>query len=121
MIRDAKEQDSRRRGWVRIFPTSESWNTYGALLEYGSSNNLILHEHLFPGMMRKPASRVRTRMRENKKRSKSATQEKEEQSLEMLSENSETLSPRQLRVAQYEKHLNKGHRAPLKNKSLKTC
>ena len=119
MIRDAKEQDSRRRGWVRIFPTSESWNIYGALLEYGSSNNLILHEHLFPGMMRKPASRMRTRLGENKNRGKSAMQNKEEQSLEMLSENRETLSPRQLRVAQYEKHLSKGHKAPLKNKSIK--
>ena len=61
MVRDAKEQYARRRGWVRIFPTSETWNNYGALLEYSSSNNLILHEHLFPDVMMKPANRVRSR------------------------------------------------------------
>ena len=42
----------------RIFPTSETWNNYGALLEYSSSNNLILHENLFPDVLMKPANRV---------------------------------------------------------------
>ena len=43
----------------RIFPTNETWNNYGALLEYSSSNNLILHENLFPDVLMKPANRVR--------------------------------------------------------------
>ena len=42
----------------RIFPTNETWNNYGALLEYSSSNNLILHENLFPDVLMKPANRV---------------------------------------------------------------
>ena len=42
----------------RIFPTSETWNNYGALLEYSSTNNLILHENLFPDVTMKPANRV---------------------------------------------------------------
>ena len=44
--------------FLRIFPTNETWNNYGALLEYSSSNNLILHENLFPDVLMKPANRV---------------------------------------------------------------
>ena len=54
---NVQEQYARRRGWVRVFPTAETWNSYGALLEYSSSNNLLLHEHLFPNVMMKPANR----------------------------------------------------------------
>ena len=48
MIRNAREENSRRGGWVRIFPTAETWSTYGSMLEFSSPNNQILHEHLFP-------------------------------------------------------------------------
>ena len=34
--------------FFRIFPTEETWNNYGPLLDFGSTNNLVLHEHLFP-------------------------------------------------------------------------
>ena len=128
MIRDAKKQECRRRGWVCIFPTVETWNTYGALLEFGSSNNLILHEHLFPGMIRKPANKIRPRFKDNKKRSKSAGQSTFEKKLATtesfenkfnLSESPRALSPGELRVAQYEKHLEKGHKTSIKTKNSK--
>ena len=127
----------RRKGWVRIFPTADTWNNYGALLEYSSSNNLILHEHLFPDVMMKPANRVRSRFKEGfnevRKRSQSAGPGKfdkragpvgKEESfdkgpkspkLRAEEEGSEEEekpkkpSPGELRVAQYEKHLDKGN------------
>ena len=34
MVRNAKEENSRRGGWVRIFPTAETWSLYGSMLEY---------------------------------------------------------------------------------------
>ena len=53
MIKNAREENSRRGGYVRIFPTSETWSLYGSILEFSSPNNQILHEHLFPEAMRK--------------------------------------------------------------------
>ena len=57
MIRNAREENSRRGGWVRVFPTAETWPAYGSMLEFSSPNNQILHEHLFPESARKHASR----------------------------------------------------------------
>ena len=34
MVRNAKEENNRRGGWVRIFPTAETWSLYGSMLEY---------------------------------------------------------------------------------------
>lgn len=58
MIRNAREENARRGGWVRIFPTAETWPTYGSMLEFSSPNNQILHEHLFPEAARKHAIRT---------------------------------------------------------------
>lgn len=58
MIRNAREENARRGGWVRIFPTAETWPTYGSMLEFSSPNNQILHEHLFPEAARKHAMRT---------------------------------------------------------------
>ena len=57
MIRNAREENSRRGGWVRIFPTAETWSTYGSMLEFSSPNNQILHEHLFPETTKKHSLR----------------------------------------------------------------
>ena len=57
MIRNAREENARRGGWVRVFPTAETWPAYGSMLEFSSPNNQILHEHLFPESARKHASR----------------------------------------------------------------
>ena len=146
MIRDAKEQYARRKGWVRIFPTSETWNNYGALLEYSSSNNLILHEHLFPDVMMKPANRVRSRFKDGfqevRKRSQSAGPgsgvskrvskdesfdrapkspklRAEEDTSDGEAEKPKKPTPGELRCAQYEKPLEKGHRTTIKKKEGK--
>ena len=141
MIRDVKEQYNRRRGWVRIFPTSETWNNYGALLEYSSNNNLILHEHLFPDVMMKPANRVRSRFKEGfnevRKRSQSAGPGKrvsKDESFDRgakspklrseddnsdVEERPKKPSASELRCAQYEKPLEKGHRTTIKKREGK--
>jgi len=56
MVRNAREENSRRGGFVRIFPTAETWSGYGYLLEYSSQNNLILHEHLYPAIAKRKTS-----------------------------------------------------------------
>ena len=48
IVRDVEEQQERRRGWVRIFPTEQTWALYGSLLDFSSSTNLTLQEHLYP-------------------------------------------------------------------------
>ena len=53
MVKNAREEHSRRGGYVRIFPTTETWSLYGSILEFSSPNNQILHEHLFPDAMKK--------------------------------------------------------------------
>ena len=53
MIKNAKEENARRGGYVRIFPTCDTWALYGSILEFSSPNNQILHEHLFPEVMKK--------------------------------------------------------------------
>ena len=68
IVRDVEEQHERRRGWVRrcdhqrvltlcvtakvrIFPTEDTWNNYGSLLDFGSSNNLVMLGHTDTMMM----------------------------------------------------------------------
>ncbi|TRY73203.1 hypothetical protein TCAL_16885 [Tigriopus californicus] len=53
MVRNAREENQRRGGWVRVFPTADTWQNYGSILEYSSQNNLILHEHLYPNAVKK--------------------------------------------------------------------
>ena len=36
---------------VRIFPTEDTWNNYGSLLDFGSSNNLVMLGHTDTMMM----------------------------------------------------------------------
>jgi hypothetical protein len=58
MVRNAREENTRRGGWVRIFPTADTWPMYSSMLEYSSPNNQILHEHLFPEAARKQVLRA---------------------------------------------------------------
>ena len=60
MVKNAREENARRGGWVRIFPTAETWPNYGSMLEFSSPNNQILHEHLFPDAARKTSFRPPT-------------------------------------------------------------
>lgn len=58
MVRNAREENTRRGGWVRIFPTPDTWQNYGGILEYSSQNNLILHEHLYPNATRDGLTKI---------------------------------------------------------------
>ena len=42
---------SRVTAQVRIFPTEDTWSNYGSLLDFGSSNNLVLLDHTDTVMM----------------------------------------------------------------------
>ncbi|CAD5121869.1 DgyrCDS10332 [Dimorphilus gyrociliatus] len=48
IVRRAKEENNRRGGWVRIFPTQDSWELYGNFLQYSSNNNWTLFQHFYP-------------------------------------------------------------------------
>ena len=94
IVRDVEEQQERRRGWVRIFPTEATWALYGSLLDFSSCSNLSLQEHLYPQTVIRPLSKTR-RLRDkagNKERS--------------LEENHLDQDEMAERIAQYEKPLN---------------
>ncbi|XP_057344281.1 tubulin polyglutamylase TTLL5 isoform X8 [Manis pentadactyla] len=47
VLRRVKEENDRRGGFIRIFPTSETWEIYGSYLEHKTSMNYMLATHLF--------------------------------------------------------------------------
>ncbi|XP_055362017.1 tubulin polyglutamylase TTLL5 isoform X3 [Betta splendens] len=49
VLRRIKEEYERRGGFVRIFPTAETWELYGGYLESKSSMNIMLANRLFHG------------------------------------------------------------------------
>ncbi|KAM3871354.1 tubulin polyglutamylase TTLL5 [Diretmus argenteus] len=49
VLRRIKEEHDRRGGFVRIFPTSETWELYGGYLESKTSMNSMLANRLFHG------------------------------------------------------------------------
>ncbi|XP_018026863.1 uncharacterized protein LOC108682243 [Hyalella azteca] len=58
LLRQVMEEQQRRGGWARIFPTPDSWSSYGGLQEYDSPLNLMLHTHLYPHVQRNTRLRV---------------------------------------------------------------
>lgn len=49
LVRRSREEYRRRGGWIRIFPTEDSWALYSALFAQPISlYNLVLHQRLFP-------------------------------------------------------------------------
>ena len=49
LVRRSHEEHHRRGGWIRIFPTEDSWALYSALFAQPISlYNLVLHQRLFP-------------------------------------------------------------------------
>nr|XP_006814255.1 PREDICTED: tubulin polyglutamylase TTLL5-like [Saccoglossus kowalevskii] len=48
IIRETKEENQRRGGWIRIFPSPESWEKYGNFLESRTTHNEMLHRKLYP-------------------------------------------------------------------------
>ncbi|XP_021101887.1 tubulin polyglutamylase TTLL5 isoform X13 [Heterocephalus glaber] len=47
VLRRVKEENDRRGGFIRIFPTSETWEIYGSYLEHRTSMNYMLATRLF--------------------------------------------------------------------------
>nr|XP_004055521.4 tubulin polyglutamylase TTLL5 isoform X17 [Gorilla gorilla gorilla]XP_055216993.1 tubulin polyglutamylase TTLL5 isoform X17 [Gorilla gorilla gorilla] len=51
VLRRVKEENDRRGGFIRIFPTSETWEIYGSYLEHKTSMNYMLATRLFQDRM----------------------------------------------------------------------
>ncbi|CAL1529409.1 unnamed protein product [Lymnaea stagnalis] len=47
IVRRVREEEARKGGWIRIFPTTDSWETYGSFLQFPTSHNLMLHQRLY--------------------------------------------------------------------------
>ncbi|XP_038597569.1 tubulin polyglutamylase TTLL5 isoform X2 [Tachyglossus aculeatus] len=47
VLRRVKEENERSGGFIRIFPTPETWGIYGSFLEYKTSMNYMLATRLF--------------------------------------------------------------------------
>ncbi|XP_050404221.1 tubulin polyglutamylase TTLL5 [Patella vulgata] len=47
ILRRVKEEESRRKGWVRIFPSADSWDTHSQYLQFNTTHNLMLHQRLY--------------------------------------------------------------------------
>ncbi|XP_013365581.1 PREDICTED: tubulin polyglutamylase TTLL5 isoform X6 [Chinchilla lanigera] len=64
VLRRVKEENDRRGGFIRIFPTSETWEIYGSYLEHKTSMNYMLATRLFQdrGNTRRSLLTGRTRM-----------------------------------------------------------
>ncbi|XP_062587212.1 tubulin polyglutamylase TTLL5-like isoform X4 [Saccostrea cucullata] len=48
ILRRIKEEDQRKGGWVRIFPTPDSWDLYSSFLQFSTTHNLMVHSRLYP-------------------------------------------------------------------------
>ncbi|NWS93018.1 TTLL5 polyglutamylase, partial [Toxostoma redivivum] len=49
VLRRVREENERRGGFIRIFPTPLTWDLYGSFLEHKTSMNYMLATHLFKG------------------------------------------------------------------------
>ncbi|KAG1936374.1 tubulin polyglutamylase TTLL5 [Pimephales promelas] len=63
VLRRVQEEYDRRGGFVRIFPTPDTWEHYSVYLEYKTSMNAMLANKLFHG--RSVTSRSRSRANDN--------------------------------------------------------
>lgn len=49
IFKGISEEHNRRGGWVRLFPTSDTWEFFSQYLEVRTTSyNLMLHQKLFP-------------------------------------------------------------------------
>ncbi|CAI8020070.1 Tubulin polyglutamylase TTLL5, partial [Geodia barretti] len=55
MVRDCWQEYERRCGFVRVFPSHDSWDLYSSLLESKGRLNFILHQELYPGKIKGPS------------------------------------------------------------------
>ena len=49
IFKSIQDENNRRGGWVRLFPTSDTWEFFSQYLETRTTSyNLMLHQKLFP-------------------------------------------------------------------------
>ncbi|XP_028842922.1 tubulin polyglutamylase TTLL5 isoform X2 [Denticeps clupeoides] len=61
VLRRTREEHQRRGGFIRIFPTLDSWDLYSGYLEFKTTMNSMLANKLFHGRSMKATSTLRTR------------------------------------------------------------
>ncbi|XP_072350544.1 tubulin polyglutamylase TTLL5 isoform X1 [Scyliorhinus torazame] len=61
VMRRTMEEDERKGGFIRIFPTADTWELYGQFLEHKTTLNYVLATRLFAGRKRKAATSARPR------------------------------------------------------------
>uniref|UniRef100_A0A8C7PTL5 Tubulin--tyrosine ligase-like protein 5 n=1 Tax=Oncorhynchus mykiss TaxID=8022 RepID=A0A8C7PTL5_ONCMY len=61
VLRRIREEHERRGGFIRIFPTPETWELYSGYLEYKTSMNSMLANRLFHGRLGKAVVTSRSR------------------------------------------------------------
>ncbi|XP_071780297.1 tubulin polyglutamylase TTLL5 [Centroberyx gerrardi] len=61
VLRKIKEEYERRGGFIRIFPTPETWELYSGYLESKTSMNSMLANRLFHGRLGRPSVTARPR------------------------------------------------------------
>ncbi|XP_067894554.1 tubulin polyglutamylase TTLL5 isoform X2 [Heterodontus francisci] len=61
VVRRTMEENERKGGFIRIFPTADTWELYGQFLEHKTTLNYVLAAGLFTGRMRKPVTSARSR------------------------------------------------------------
>nr|XP_055029113.1 tubulin polyglutamylase TTLL5 isoform X3 [Misgurnus anguillicaudatus] len=65
VLRRVQEEYERRGGFVRIFPTADTWELYSGYLEYKTSMNAMLANKLFHGRCGKTAAAFKSRNKVN--------------------------------------------------------
>ncbi|KAG8562076.1 hypothetical protein GDO81_015583 [Engystomops pustulosus] len=68
MLRKVQDEETRRGGFVRIFPRHDTWTLYGSFLEHKTSLNYMLAMQLFPkrSVIRDPRSTLHAALYERK-------------------------------------------------------
>ncbi|XP_070106301.1 tubulin polyglutamylase TTLL5 isoform X28 [Equus caballus] len=84
VLRRVKEENDRRGGFIRIFPTSETWEIYGSYLEHKTSMNYMLATRLFQdGMAADGAPELKVESMNSKAKLHAALYERKLLSLEV--------------------------------------
>ncbi|XP_052057766.1 tubulin polyglutamylase TTLL5-like isoform X14 [Mytilus californianus] len=120
ILRRIKEEDQRKGGYVRIFPTADSWDIYMNFLQFNTTNNLMVHQRLYPerhktsgvsSSGRSGTTSVGARAKISSIfRSKSAYSSLSGTSIKSDSEYAECYAQAILRTRQYERKLGSGRR-----------
>ncbi|XP_059504875.1 tubulin polyglutamylase TTLL5 isoform X2 [Stegostoma tigrinum] len=61
VVRRAMEENERKGGFIRIFPTANTWELYGQFLEHKTTLNYVLATRLFAGRKKKLATSLKPR------------------------------------------------------------